>query len=102
MPMPLRAQAVRPEGRVLRPFVKDHLTARCCQAILDQLRRERMSDNTFWAILILGLVVVVPVVQSWISKKYKSEGRPDEARNVLETRYALGEIDDDEFARKME
>ena len=61
-----------------------------------------MSDNAFWIIIILAFAVVYPLAQSWIRSRYKSESPPDEARNVLENRYALGEIDDEEFARRME
>ena len=52
----------------------------------------------FWGFLILGIVVLVRFISSGSDEQRKRE--PKSALEVLKTRYALGEIDRNEFEEK--
>jgi uncharacterized membrane protein len=51
-----------------------------------------------WTALIMAWLAVMTLVSRKTTRKRKN----DEAKGILENRYALGEIDDEEFAHRME
>lgn len=58
----------------------------------------------FWTIVVVGLIVliVLAVAKSVQGKEQKEEGaeKSETALDVLQKRYARGEIDDEEFEHK--
>lgn len=57
-------------------------------------------------LLLLALVVVAVLSAVWLAREIAGRGRgpasiPPTAREVLLRRYAAGEVDDDELARRM-
>lgn len=53
-----------------------------------------------WGLLALALVVLAVVATIWLIKHLTSSGSSDEHRQVLERRYAAGEIDREEFLQR--
>lgn len=58
-------------------------------------------------VAVIGLFVLLVVGVRFTGSmkqivKSEWETKVDEARNILENRYALGEIDDDEFAHRLQ
>jgi putative membrane protein len=52
----------------------------------------------FWSLVVFGIVVLV---RYFGAQQSKTEGSPDEAERELRTRFARGEIDEDEFKRRL-
>lgn len=55
-----------------------------------------------WGALALALVVLVVVATAWLVKHLPSSGAADQHRQVLERRYAAGEIDREDFLQRRE
>lgn len=62
-------------------------------------------DWQWIAVIGLGVVLIVGVGFTSAMRqiiKTESPGKVDEARSILENRYALGELDDEEFAHRLQ
>jgi putative membrane protein len=55
-----------------------------------------------WALLGLALLVLVVVATVWLVKQMTSSGSGSTHREILERRYAAGEIDREEFLQRRE
>ena len=53
-----------------------------------------------WGVLALALVVLAVVAAVWLVKHLPSSGTADQHQQVLERRYAAGEIDREEFLQR--
>lgn len=59
--------------------------------------------GTGWLVMLLVLAVVVGVIVWAVARLSPADrGTGDEARRLLDERYARGELDDDEYARRRE
>ncbi|TGY88632.1 SHOCT domain-containing protein [Marinicauda algicola] len=53
-----------------------------------------------WMILFWGVIIAAPALLVWLAVRGSRRGRQQSAREILEERYARGEIDADEFEER--
>ena len=61
-----------------------------------------VAMGVFWVLLIAGIVLAVVLALRGSSRSRVDDGGGSRARAILEERFARGEIDEEEFRRRLE